>query len=119
MTNAILEGTLASTALVTTKCFRDVLEIGRHLRLDMYDLNKDKPIAIVPRDMRFEVDERMAPDGTVLTALDATSLASAIEALKGTSAQAIAVSYLHSYANPDLEIETLNALQVAFPDSSI
>jgi len=119
VTNAILEGTLASTALVTTKGFRDVLEIGRHLRLDMYDLNQDKPIAIVPRDMRFEVDERMAPDGTVLTALDATSLASAIEALKGTSAQAIAVSFLHSYANPAHEIETRNALQAAFPDLCI
>ena len=75
ITNAVLEGSLAPVALIATKGFRDVLEIGRHLRPDMYDLNQDKPKPIVPRDLRFEVEERMAPDGTVVTPLNTETVA--------------------------------------------
>ncbi len=119
VTNAVLEGTLAKVALIVTRGFRDVLEIGRHLRPDMYDLNQDKPKPIVPRDLRFEVEERMAPDGTVVTPLDATSVAAAIEALKAADVGVVAVSFLHAYANPDHEAMVKDALSEALPGIEI
>ncbi len=119
VTNAVLEGTLAPTALVLTKGFRDVLEIGRHLRPDMYDLNQDKPKPIVPRDLRFEVEERMAHDGTVVTPLNAATVAAAIEALKATDVTAVAVSFLHAYANPAHEAMVKDALSEALPGIAI
>ena len=119
VTNAVLEGTLAPTALVVTKGFRDVLEIGRHLRPDMYDLNQDKPKPIVPRDLRFEVEERMAHDGTVVTPLNAATVAAAIEALKATDVTAVAVSFLHAYANPAHEAMVKDALSDALPGIAI
>ena len=119
VTNAVLEGTLAPTALVLTKGFRDVLEIGRHLRPDMYDLNQDKPKPIVPRDLRFEVEERMAHDGTVVMPLNAATVAAAIEALKATDVTAVAVSFLHAYANPAHEAMVKDALSEALPGIAI
>lgn len=119
VTNAVLEGKLARTALVTTSGFRDVLEIGRHLRLDMYDLNQDKPVAIVDRELRFEVEERLAADGSVLTALDQNSVQSVVEAVKKSDVQAVAVSFLHSYANADHELAMKTALEEACPDISV
>ena len=66
VTNAILENKLPKTALVTTGGFRDLLEIGRHFRPDMYDLQQDKPVPVVPRERCFTIPERTAADGTVL-----------------------------------------------------
>ncbi len=119
ITNAVLEGTLAPVALIGTKGFRDVLEIGRHLRPDMYDLNQDKPKPIVPRDLRFEVEERMAPDGTVVTPLNIATVTAAIEALKAADVSAVAVSFLHAYANPDHEAMVKDALTKALPGIEI
>ena len=119
VTNAVLEGKLARTALITTTGFRDVLEIGRHLRLDMYDLNQDKPVAIVSRELRFEVDERMAADGSVLIPLDQRSMQSAVESVKNADVQAVAVSFLHSYVNADHEIAMKAVLEKELPDISV
>ena len=82
VTNAVLEGTLAKAALIATEGFTDVLEIGRHLRPDMYDLYQDKPTPMVPRDLRFGIRERMGPDGNVVVPLDADSVQSAMHALE-------------------------------------
>ena len=68
-TNAILEGRGARTALITTKGFRDLLEIGRQKRPDLYDLQMDKAPVLVPRDLRFEASERMDYRGHILEAL--------------------------------------------------
>src|SRR5687767_15635813 len=68
-TNALLEKKGARTALITTRGFRDLLEIARQKRPDLYDLQADKPRPLVPRDLRFEVRERLLPDGTVLDKL--------------------------------------------------
>jgi N-methylhydantoinase A len=119
VTNAVLEGKLARTALITTKGFRDVLEIGRHLRPDMYDLFQDKPIPVVPRDLRFEVEERMGPDGAIVTPLDAESMRRAIAAVEAAGAEAVAVSFLHAYANDAHEAVVKAALVGALPDASI
>lgn len=119
VTNAVLEGKLARTALITTMGFRDVLEIGRHLRPDMYDLFQDKPIPIVPRDLRFEVEERMGPDGAIVTPLDAESMRRAIAAVAAAGAEAVAVSFLHAYANDAHEAAVKAALVVALPGVSV
>lgn len=99
VTNAVLEGKLPRTALVTTDGFRDVLEIGRHLRRDMYSLSQDKIPPIVPRDLRFEVRERMAPDGTALVRLEQDSMRRVAEQIKASEVESVAVTFLHAYAD--------------------
>ena len=119
VTNAVLEQKLARTALVATAGFKDVLEIGRHLRPDMYDLNQDKPSPIVSRDMRFEVSERLDANGSIVLALDKASVDRVIEAIRGSGAQAVAVSFLHSYANAEHEQAVRDAIKEALPDLSV
>jgi N-methylhydantoinase A len=119
VTNAVLERTLARIALITTKGFRDVLEIGRHLRPDMYDLNQDKPVPIVPRELRFEVEERMAADGTPLVALSAPSVERVIESIRQSGVSAVAISLLHAYANADHESALRDAITAALPEVSV
>jgi N-methylhydantoinase A len=119
VTNAVLEGNLARTALITTSGFRDVLEIGRHVRPDMYDLNQDKPTPIVPRDLRFEVKERMAPDGNVLVSLEPDSVRAAVAAAKASGASAIAIGFLHAYANTEHETAMKAELIAALPEVSV
>ena len=119
VTNAVLEGNLARTALITTSGFRDVLEIGRHVRPDMYDLNQDKPTPIVPRDLRFEVKERMAPDGNVLVSLEPDSVRAAVAAAKASGASAIAIGFLHAYANTEHETAMKAGLIAALPEVSV
>ncbi|MDP6116208.1 MAG: hydantoinase/oxoprolinase family protein, partial [Planctomycetota bacterium] len=119
VTNAVLEGKLPRTALITTQGFQDVLEIGRHLRPDMYDLFQDKPTPIVPRDLRFEVQERMAPDGTALIPLDPVSARSAVKAVKADGASAVAISFLNAYANATHESAMKGYLVKALPGVSV
>ena len=102
-TNAILEHRGARTALITTKGFRDVLEM-RRLRIPaMYALNYRPPEPLVPRRLRLEVSERIGPDGTVLLALDEATVEAAAERLAGENVEAVAICLLHSYANPQHE----------------
>jgi N-methylhydantoinase A len=100
VTNAVLEGKLPRAALVTTDGFRDVLEIGRHFRPDMYDLFQDKPAPIVPRDRRFEVRERVAADGEVLVPLDEADAARVAAAVAAADVEAVAVCFLNAFLNP-------------------
>ncbi|MBI3968945.1 MAG: hydantoinase/oxoprolinase family protein, partial [Chloroflexi bacterium] len=99
-TNAILERKLAKTGLVTTKGFRDVLEIGRHWRADLYDLDLRQPAPLVPRPMRLELPERIAPNGEVELPLDETAVEAVTAELREQRADAIAVILLNSYRNP-------------------
>src|SRR6476619_8306535 len=80
-TNALLERRGARTALVTTEGFRDVLEIARQNRPSLYDLTQDRPPALVPRDLRFTVRERMGPEGRI-EPLDSASVERALKDLK-------------------------------------
>ena len=89
-TNALLERRGARTALVTTAGFRDVLEIARQNRPALYDLAQDRPPALVPRGLRFTVEERMGPDGE-LAPLDSASLEAAIAAVEEAQVEAVAV----------------------------
>ena len=94
--NALTERTGARTALVTTSGFRDVLEIGRGNRPDMYNLVSRKPPPFVPRRHRFEVRERVDRHGTVLVALDAADAEPIAAACERDGIEAIAVCLLHS-----------------------
>ena len=118
-TNAILEGKGARTALVTTLGFRDVLEMRRIRVPRLYEPLYAKPAPLVPRKRRLEVQERMGPDGAVLQPLDPGSLDAVIDALRADPVDAIAVCFLHSYANPAHELDAGAALRGAFPDAFV
>ena len=100
VTNAVLENKLPRAALLTTAGFRDILEIGRHFRPDMYDLQQDKPQTIVSRDRRFGITERMAANGEVLSPPDRQELARIAEHVVASKSEAVAVCFLNAYANP-------------------
>ncbi len=98
--NAVIERKGARTGLITTRGFRDVLEIGREKRFDAYDLQIEFPVPLVPRYLRIEIDERMHATGAVLVPLDEASVRTAVRALLDEDCEAIAVCLLHSYRNP-------------------
>ena len=102
-TNAVLEHRGAHTALITTRGFRDVLELRRIRAPQMYDLFWDKPLELVERSLRFELTERMGADGTVVTPLAAGELPALKEALLREGIESIAVCFLHAYAYPQHE----------------
>jgi N-methylhydantoinase A len=99
-TNAIIEGRIARTALVVTRGFRDLLEIARQTRPDLYDLFCDKPDPLVPRDLCFEVTERLDPEGRVVTPLAEEELEPIAEAIRSREVASVAVCLLHSYRHP-------------------
>ena len=102
--NALVTKRGAKTALITTKGFRDVLEIGRTRRLYLYDLFQDKPEELlVPRYLRFEVDERVDRYGKVLKPLDLSEVRRVVQKVKDVGVEALAISLIHSYANPKHE----------------
>src|SRR5262245_43163341 len=101
--NAATERTGAVTALVTTRGFRDVLEIGRANRPDLYNLAYRKPAPFVPRHLRFEVGERMTYQGEVAEPVNGDDLARVADRLAGAGVQAVAVCFLHGWANPEHE----------------
>lgn len=118
-TNAILEGKGAKTALITTRGFRDVLELRRVRVPKLYDPLWVKPQPLVPRNLRFEVTERLNPDGSVLMPLNEADLDRAIAEIREAGVEAIAVCFLHSYANPDHERRVGEKLRTAFPDAFV
>ena len=97
--NAVLEGKLARTALITTKGFRDVLEIGRQRRPRQYDFQAVKDRILVPRELRFEVTERVDYAGNVIIPLADSELTTIIATLKEKKVAADAVSFLFSFLN--------------------
>lgn len=119
ITNAIIEGRFARTALVTTMGFRDVLEIGRHWRSHLYDLTVDKHPTLVPRPLRLEARERMDADGTALLALSDEEVETVAASLEGEEGiEAIAVCLLHAYANPSHERQLARRLRGVAPHVS-
>ena len=108
--NALLEGTGARTALVTTEGFRDVLEIGRQTRPSLYDLDAEKPTPLVPRRRRFEVAERATPDG-IERPVDDAAIESLAADLREADAESVAVSLLHAYATPENERRVAEGLR--------
>jgi N-methylhydantoinase A len=102
-TNALLERKGARTALITTRGFADVLQIGRQTRPDLYDLHPRKPEPLVPPQWRFEVTERVASDGTVITPLILDELGPIIEQMLADDIESVAVCFLFSFLYPTHE----------------
>ena len=117
--NAITERKGVRTALVTTAGFRDVLEIGRGNRPDLYNLQFHSPEPFVPRHLRFEVRERVDAAGNVRIPLERDDLKPIIRQCEAQGVEAIAVLFLHSYANPDHERLCAEILAEALPDATV
>ena len=98
--NSIIERKGAKTGLITTKGFRDVLEIGREMRYAPYDIFAEFPQPLIPRRFRIEVDERVRSDGSVLKALDPEDARKAVRTLLNMGIESIAVCLLNSFENP-------------------
>jgi len=117
--NAILSQQGAKTGLITTKGFRDVYEIGRHNRPEMYNLFFKKPTPLVPRDLRLEVTERIDYQGRVLSPLDESEVRHVTRKLREASVQSIAVCLLHSYMNPANEIRVGQIIREVYPEAYV
>lgn len=115
VTNALIERRGARTALLTTEGFRDAIEIGNEGRFDIYDLDLVKPVPLVERRLRFEVPERMSAAGVPLRPLDCTVLDPICEALQAEGIEAVAVCFLHAYANPSHETAVGEMLRDRLP----
>ena len=114
-TNALIERKGAVTGLITTKGFRDVLEIGRERKFDLYDISIENPAPLVPRNLRREVKERIRADGSVVTALDVECLRWEIDILVNAGVRSVAVAFLHSYANPRHEDQAAELIHRVAP----
>ncbi len=115
-TNAVLEGKTASTGMITTQGFRDILELARQRRPHLFDLDVQKPAPPAVRDRRFEVTERMAPEGAVVTPLDEDEVCSAVSELRRKGVEAVSICFLHAYTNPAHEQRAKALLQQLWPD---
>lgn len=102
--NTVLEHKGAKTALVTTRGFRDVLAIGRGNRPDAFNLFFHRPRPLVPRELSFELDERISAAGTVLVPLRGEEVQELAERLRALEIDAVALSFLHAYVNPAHEV---------------
>jgi N-methylhydantoinase A len=116
VTNAIIERKGAKTGFITTKGFEDVLEIGREMRYDIYDLFITLPPPIVPQNLRVGVKERLDKNGHVLTKISKKSLETAVTALNTEGVESIGVCLLHSFANPKHEQFVGNFIKKKFPN---
>lgn len=114
-TNAVIERRGATCALITTTGFRDILELGRRDRPTMYGLEGTHE-PLVPRDLRFEVNERLDYEGNVLVALDEDGLRAIGEVLKQSKVESVVVAFMHAYANPAHELRACEILAQINPD---
>lgn len=117
--NALTERKGVKTGLITTKGFRDVLEIARGNRPDLFNIQYKKPEPFVPRYLRREVEERLNYKGEVIQALNKKQIEEIIDYFKKDNVEAIAVSYLHSYSNPIHEIETVELIKELWPEVAV
>jgi len=115
-TNALIERRGARTGLLTTKGFRDVIEIGTEGRFDQYDLGIEKPPPLVPRHLRQVAAERMDVDGNILLPLDKRAVLEAAAHFRREQIESVAIAFLHSYANPAHERAAAEILRAALPD---
>ncbi len=110
-TNALLEGDIATTAVVTNTGFEDLLEISRQTRPKLYELNPTQRRPLVAREHRYGIRGRLGPGGSELEPLDEPELDRLGETLRGAGVEAVAICLLHAYANPDHEGQVAEALR--------
>jgi N-methylhydantoinase A len=118
-TNALIQQRGVKTGLVTSAGFRDLLEIGRQKRPDLYDLFADKPVTLVPRDLRIEVAERVRHTGEIETPLDEAAVRAAARKLRDAGVAAIAVTFLYSFVRPEHEAAAKRILAAELPEAFI
>jgi N-methylhydantoinase A len=118
-TNALIERKGARAALITTAGFRDSLEIAYEHRFEQYDLYMERPEPLIARDLRLEVSERLAADGSVLLPFDETSLDRLVPILRERDIEAIAISFLHSYINSEHEERARDLLARRLPHVAV
>ena len=113
--NAIIERKGARTGLITTRGFKDVLELGREIRYDAYDIFSEYPEVLVPRYLRKEVNERIASDGRVITPLRSEEVKSVLTELQERGIESLAVCLIHSYENPVHEKKVKEIVEAQAP----
>ena len=118
-TNALIQHRGVRTGLITTEGFRDLIEIGRQKRPDLYDLQADKAPPLVTRDLRFGVAERVRHDGTVETPLDEGAVRQAARALKAEGVKAVAIGFLYGFVRPEHEEAAKRIVTEEFPEAFI
>ncbi len=118
-TNAVIEHKGAKTGLITTRGFKDLLEIARQKRPSLYDLFEDKPIPLIPRFLRLEIEERMNYKGQSIKALDEESVLEALNNLKQQNVESIAVCFLNAYANPEHENRVKRIVESQFENAFV
>ncbi len=114
-TNLIIERKGDKTALITTRGFRDVLEIGRQTRPHLYDYQVHNPPVLVPRSLRFEVGERLDSRGNTIRPLDLSEIDEIIAELVSADVKAVAICFLHSYINPAHEFAVRDRIRTELP----
>jgi len=115
VTNALLQEKGARTGLITSRGFRDLLELRRSARADLYDLFQDPPAVLVPRHLRLEITERLDAQGEVVTPLAEAEIADLIAFLRAHEVEAVAVCFLYSFLNDAHEAEVGRRLREALP----
>src|ERR1700736_5508994 len=115
-TNALIQHRGVATGLVTTAGFRDLLEIRRQKRPDLYDFFADKPPTLVPRDLRIEVPERVRHTGDIETPLDEAAVRAAARQLRAAGVAAVAIAFLYSFVRPEHEQAAKRILEEELPD---
>jgi N-methylhydantoinase A len=118
-TNALIERSGATTALLTTEGHRDALEMAHEDRFEQYDINIDRPTPLVPRYLRLPIRERLDRDGNTLVPLDEKAVKETLPLLDEHNVESVAIGYLHAFVNPEHELRTAELLQAARPDLSI
>ncbi|WP_336812907.1 hydantoinase/oxoprolinase family protein [Bosea sp. MMO-172] len=118
-TNALIQHRGVRTGLITTEGFRDLIEIGRQKRPDLYDLQADKAPPLVTRDLRFGVAERVRHDGTVETPLDEGAVRQAARGLKAEGVKAVAIGFLYGFVRPEHEEAAKRIVTEEFPEAFI
>ena len=116
VTNALIERKGAKVALLATQGFRDVMELARERRPDIYRLDVWRPQPLVPRHLRFDIAERTLADGTIEQPLDEADVEALASELAARGIEAIAISFLHSYANPANEQKARDCVERAAPE---
>ncbi len=117
--NVVAEKKGARVGMITTAGFRDVLEIQRTRRDRLYDMAYNKPVPLIPRELRLEVPERIDANGDVLVPLDENATRKAIESLRDAGCNAIAVVFLFSFLNPKHELRVAELIDEIFPKAFV
>ena len=117
-TNAVLERRLAKTGMITTRGFRDVIELGRRTRPQPYGMT-GRFVPVIPRDLRLEVTERMEASGRVRSVLDEDEMREAVAALLAAGCESLVIHFLHAYANPAHELRAAAIARETWPNDHV